>query len=294
MATYNGEKYVAEQIDSILNQTYDDFVLLIKDDGSNDNTIKIIKSYCKCNHKIKLIEDCDSFHDPMRNFMFLLLYAKSNYNFDYILFSDQDDIWKNDKIEKTINALNEEEKIRGKQPLLAHCDLTVVDSTLNIMNKSFIRLKHLNPFCSDVNHILIQNNVTGCTICINKYLLELIDFVPEKAIMHDWWVTLLASVYGKIIFVDEPLILYRQHGNNTIGAKNPVLTRVKNAKNNLNKTVSQAQELLKVTKYTNKRNIIEQYANIKKLNKVQRIKLVLNNRILKQSLIASIYEIIVI
>ena len=170
MATYNGEKYLKEQIDSILNQTYKNWRLIIHDDNSTDNTLNLIKEYVeKYPEKIILIDDDISTGGAKENFAYLL--NKIDDNFDYIMFSDQDDVWFENKIELTLNKMIETERKYSKKPILVHTDLKVVDENLNVIAESMIRYQKI-----DINNqkyikfLALENVVTGCTVMINKYL----------------------------------------------------------------------------------------------------------------------------
>lgn len=219
MCTYNGEKYIKEQIDSILNQTYQNFVLYIRDDNSTDNTKEIISYYVKkYNGKIIEVVDNKIAHSASKNFMFLLEYVYKLDIFDIFVFSDQDDYWEKDKIKVTVDEYN---KIKSKDiPILIHTDLTVVDSKLNTINPSFMKYSNLSAKRNKFINYLIQNNVTGCTMLINRSLVDLIKFDIEYIRMHDWYFALIASAFGKVIFIDKPMVKYRQHNNNVLGAKN--------------------------------------------------------------------------
>lgn len=217
MATYNGEKYIDGQIESLLNQTYQNFCLYICDDHSKDTTKNIIEKYAKdYPEKIKIIKS-EKNQGAIQNFSFLLSQSKA----EYVMFADQDDIWMEDKIEKSLAKMKLLEKIHGKDlPLLVHTDLIVVDQNLNVLGHSFWKYTHLKPSSfHSANRFLVQNVVTGCTMMLNRPLCKLSLPVPNEAIMHDWWIALTAATFGKIGVVNEPTILYRQHGSNTLGAK---------------------------------------------------------------------------
>lgn len=217
MATYNGEKYIDSQIQSLLNQTHQNFCLYICDDHSKDNTKTIIEKYANdYPEKIKIIVSEKNL-GAIQNFSFLMSQSKA----DYVMFADQDDLWINDKIEKTLAKMKHLEKVHGKElPLLVHTDLTVVDQNLKVLGKSFWKYTHLKPFSfHTTNRFLVQNVVTGCTMMLNRQLCQLSLPVPHEALMHDWWIALTAATFGKIGIVTKPTILYRQHGSNTLGAK---------------------------------------------------------------------------
>ena len=220
MATYNGEKYIREQIDSLLSQTYHDWTLIIHDDNSKDATVDIIKDYeNKYPYKIKLIDDEISTGGAKENFTYLLNNIDDNY--DYIMFCDQDDIWKKDKIEKTLQKMNEEEfKNINKYPIIVFTDLIIVDQKLNVISESMWKYQRVKPtFSQDINRLSTCNVITGCTMMMNKLSIKEYK-LTKKALMHDWLLSLqILKIGGKIVYIDEGLILYRQHGKNVSGAK---------------------------------------------------------------------------
>lgn len=217
LATYNGEKYLREQIDSILDQTHQDFRLYVRDDCSSDGTPSIIKEYV-AKHPDKIFYLTSEERLGAKGNFSRLLNASSA---DYICFADQDDVWFSNKIEMTLSTMLELEIENTKHcPLLVHTDLHVVDENLNTVHTSFWRYSKLFPRKSrTLNRLLVQNVITGCTVMINRSLARLIKNVPPETIMHDWWMGLVASCFGLVREVSKPTIYYRQHSNNTIGAK---------------------------------------------------------------------------
>lgn len=219
MAAYNGAMYIEEQITSILKQTYTNWVLFIRDDNSEDGTVEILQKYTSRHpDRIVLIDDCTlKGGSAKQNFASILHWVKEKFDFRYFMFSDQDDVWLEEKIEKTIRAMKENEA-SSDLPILVHTDLKVVDQDLQVLGESFFQYRALNPQVKDLRHLLIQNNITGCTMLWNKALNDLIDIGDEAVAMHDWWITLTACVFGKIVCVKEATVLYRQHGSNVVGA----------------------------------------------------------------------------
>ena len=213
LSTYNGKSYLKEQLDSLYTQTYSDIEIIARDDGSSDNSIEILKSY-----DVKLIETKENL-GAKGSFVELLSYALTNSDCEYFMFCDQDDVWKNDKIEKTFAKMQELEEQFNDIPLLVYTDLEVVDEKLNSINNSFMDFQKINPIKNKFHNLLIQNTITGCTVMINRKLAQKCLPIPSDAIMHDWWIGLVASKFGKISYVDEATIKYRQHASNTIGAK---------------------------------------------------------------------------
>jgi len=217
VATYNGGKYLAEQLDSIFAQINTDWRLLIRDDGSTDNTLDIIERYAtKYSGKIVLVADKHGRLGPCMNFAQLLDWA----NTEYIMFSDQDDVWLPNKIELTLNAMKQAEQAYPDQPLLVHTDLKVVDSDLNTICDSMWSYQRLFPEIGEnLVKIMAQNVVTGCAMMINKKAKTVSTPIPKEAVMHDWWIAVNIAKHGKIMSVSIPSILYRQHVGNERGAQ---------------------------------------------------------------------------
>lgn len=217
MATYNGEQFLRQQLDSIIAQSNQDWQLLVRDDCSNDETVRIVEEYAgRLPGKIKLIKDNGNRLEASLNFGKLLEYADS----EYIMFSDQDDVWLPNKIEMTLNAMKAAERIYPDKPILVHTDLRVMDSRLNTIADSMWCYQKLFPETGDnLNKIMAMNVVTGCTVMINKKARTVSMPVPHEAIMYDWWIALNVCRHGKVVYLSIPSVLYRQHSRNQIGAQ---------------------------------------------------------------------------
>lgn len=215
LATYNGKDYIAEQLDSLLGQSYSSFVCYIHDDGSTDGTIEIIKKYEERFPDKFKIYDYERKGSSQLNFYSLLPFITT----PYAMFCDQDDVWKKDKIEKELNELKKLELEEGDIPILVFTDLEVVDKQLNTIDTSFFKYMSINPENTSIKLLLFDGVAAGCTIMLNKKLVDLINRSNHGEIMHDLWATFIASALGKIVFLPESTIYYRQHGNNVIGAK---------------------------------------------------------------------------
>ena len=222
MATYNGEKYIAQQLDSILNQTFQDWRLMIRDDGSSDKTVAIMNEYA-LQHPDKIIVIPQAQHlGPKENFAGLLNYSQA----PYTMFCDQDDVWLPTKVAVTLDAMTDLEKRLGTDlPLLVYTDLVVVDDELSTIDQSFFHYIRNGPYFT-LKSLLMQNTVAGCTVMMNQTLREMTPSIPDDAIMHDWWMGLIAAAFGKIVCLSESTILYRQHNTNTAGAKKGSFRRV--------------------------------------------------------------------
>lgn len=211
MSTYNGEQFLEEQIRSIQEQTYTDWELLIRDDGSSDATPSIIAAYVAKDSRIRWINGENNINlGVIKSFHTLLNYEEA----DVYFFSDQDDVWLPDKMEKT---LKEAQKYPATEPLMVYMDLKVVDEQLNVLSESMIRSQshHAN---TDLVQELTENTVTGGVAMINHSLANLWH-QTENILMHDWYLALLATAFGRLVYLDTAGELYRQHGNNVLGAR---------------------------------------------------------------------------
>lgn len=217
MATYNGGQFLQQQLDSIITQTNQRWQLLIGDDGSEDNTVRIVEEYtARMPDKIRLIKDNRCRLGASLNFGRLLQQADT----EYIMFSDQDDVWMPNKIELTLNAMKAAEQIYPDKPILVHTDLQVIDSELKTIANSLWNYQKLFPETGDnLKKIMAHNVVTGCTVMVNKKAKAVSIPVPEEAVMYDWWLALNVCRYGRIIYVSIPSVLYRQHSRNQLGAQ---------------------------------------------------------------------------
>lgn len=213
MSTYNGERFLAEQIESIRQQTYTDWQLLIRDDGSKDRTREIIQDFCQKDNRIHFVNP-DSVENlgVIKSFFHLLKHQMS----DVYFFSDQDDVWLPEKVEM---QLEEAIKYDDNQPLLVYTDLKVVDQELNVVHESMIRTQsdHAN---TELLQEITENTVTGGVSMINQALADLWTGQEEyDLLMHDWYLALLAAAFGHLVYIDRPSELYRQHSNNVLGAR---------------------------------------------------------------------------
>ena len=247
IATYNGERFIKEQLDSLLSQTYQDFIIYISDDNSSDATYSIVQDYtAKYPDKIFISQNDTNSGSAKLNFIQMMLKHKN----DYIMLCDQDDVWLPDKIEKSFNKIREMEAQFGTSTsLLVHTDLTVTDEALNVLHPSFFKLEDVNTENKSLNKIVARCILTGCTAIYNRALADLIKTAPEFFVMHDWWLVLSASAFGKIETLHESTILYRQHSDNEIGVINVKtlshiihkLTHFHDAKKVLKDTYKQAE-----------------------------------------------------
>lgn len=260
MATYNGAAYIEEQIESLFKNTYTDWILEVSDDGSTDKTLEIVEKFQE-RYPDKIIIYCNyEQFGATRNFLEAAVRAKGK----YVMFCDQDDVWLPDKIEKTLEFMKEREKTAGNMPVAVFTDAKPVDAVLRTISESFFSYNVLDMTKTDLPHLLIENKVIGCTTMVNRNLLNRITDFPNCARHHDWWVALIASVFGDLAYLDEVTMLYRQHGDNVVGSQSffsYLVDRVKNIKvqrNALIKTEKQAWEFYEIYK----KYILEEQAQI--------------------------------
>ena len=285
MATYNGENFVADQIESILEQTYKNWILIIHDDGSNDKTIDIVKEYKNKYHKnMILIDDGIRCGGAKENFNHLLRIAHDRYDFDYIMFSDQDDIWFPFKVKSTLDRMIDVEDKHANKPVCVYTDLMVVDEYLTIISNSFWDYHKIYPYHNTLNRLLTQNVVTGCTMMLNKIAAKLVYEIPHEAVVHDWWIALVVTAFGELSPMHEATLFYRQHRYNVVGAKkwdihNGIMRLFSKDewlrfKKNFKNSTMQAKALLDKYGYLMSKNqimLVEHYLNLLQYNKPCRL-----------------------
>lgn len=253
MSTFNGASYVKAQLDSIVAQTNGDWRLLIRDDGSVDATLKIVSAYAnRYKDRITLLQDARGNIGPCASFGVLLESTTA----DYVALCDQDDIWLPGKLESQLRCIRDVEAgVDGNLPVLVHSDLRVVDEGGSVVAESFWRYQKLQPSrMQTLPGLLVQNCVTGCATMINRPLIRLATPIPEQAIMHDWWLALVAMSFGKVVAMQSVTLNYRQHGTNQVGAKKWGWRHIRNIfdqgvesmQQSLHRTGQQAEALLQM------------------------------------------------
>jgi glycosyltransferase involved in cell wall biosynthesis len=238
MATYNGQKYLREQINSILENTCRSYELHICDDGSKDQTVAIAKEYEQQFPGTVFVHQNEKNRGVIRNF----LCAAQELEADYYMFCDQDDVWLSDKIQKTLDFMQKTEgkAANGKEtPVVVFGDAKVVDQDLKEICPSFHRHSNLDTSKLDLIHLVMENKLIGCTIMFNRALQQKLTVFPEKIRMHDWWVGLIGAALGEVAYLKEPLLLYRQHGTNTLGS----MTELEYIRKNIHDLGAQRQAL---------------------------------------------------
>lgn len=250
MATYNGEIFLEEQIDSIINQSYTNWKLFILDDLSTDNTLNILMKYAECYKKIEILPNTIK-RGAKGAFEYLMTQING---FQYYMFADQDDVWLKDKILLTIKRIKQEETNHPGRPILIHTDLTVVNHDLSILATSFWNYSRIAPcLLQTFYELAVHRLTTGCTIMFNEQARQISLPFSQQALMHDSWVTLAVIAKNGIIqHIDEQTILYRQHAHNTIGAKNMQENYIRNKILNLQLTIKNNIDTLKMARMFHK------------------------------------------
>ena len=319
LATYNGERFLPEQIESIINQSYTDYSILASDDNSSDCTFEILRSYeSVLGEKINVVQS--NTHSAKENFYNLLDMADA----EYIALCDQDDFWERDRLKKSLKAVQRLERRYGKEtPILVHSDLEIVDENLNSKNKKMSELTGISEAIKyakkeskclytistekSFSRYLVENNITGNTVIINKALLDIYKR-PKVSFMHDWWLGLIAFTFGKVGFLNECLVKYRQHESNELGAKNPLELRNIKKRNkqmireNYDCMFAQVEEFLRLYKdelgksrsadtyYAHK--YLNAFVNMKSKNRISKIRDILKYSFFKSSKILTLGEML--
>ncbi len=292
IATFNGGKYLREQIESILNQSYKDYKIIIRDDGSSDDTVEIINSYIvKYPGIISMVSDNCKCGSACSNFMQLLKYTTA----DYIMFSDQDDYWLPSKVQHTLDMMLQiEREIGSERPILVYGKYKPVDSNLmelHINEKHRQEATHNHHF----SNLLVQNCVNGCLMMVNRTLADAMGNYNNSILMHDWWAALIAAGGGSIGFVNEVMMLYRQHDNNVVGSVNTksisyIINKVFDSKTKESSTsyLNQAKLLIE-RNYDdlseNNKVVLKEFINLFDRPKIIRMFKILNGHYLKSDFV---------
>ncbi|HZF19033.1 MAG TPA: glycosyltransferase family 2 protein [Burkholderiales bacterium] len=216
LATRNGARLLEAQIDSLLSQEDVSFRILVRDDKSSDDTPAIIERYRVAHPDLITFLDSGEELGALGNFARLLGEATA----PYVALSDQDDVWAARKLRTLLSAMRDLEARHGADtPLLIHCDLSVVDDALRELQPSFWRYSGFDPERTSLARLLLKNTVTGCASLVNLPLVRLALPVPAAALLHDYWLALVAAAAGRMALVRQPLVAYRQHARNVVGAR---------------------------------------------------------------------------
>ncbi|MBQ7795274.1 MAG: glycosyltransferase family 2 protein [Lachnospiraceae bacterium] len=334
LAAWQGAAYIEEQLDSILNQVIPDqavsdwklrnragsegndsepwLKIMVSDDGSVDGTREILERYRENFQEQVLLKHRsaelrakdleDGIPAAAGNFFWLLSQADD----DYVMLSDQDDVWKGNKAERLLVEMERLEKLHGKDhPILVHSDMEVVDGDLKVMHPSFFAYQKCRPERTSFAELLVENSVTGGAVMMNRALVELLKERPAACFMHDWWIALAAACFGEISCVRESLYLYRQHGSNTLGAKETGsvkdvaerLDRTAQVEENYRKMAAQAHAFGKMYEKRmseEQKATLRAYLALRYQSPVGRFKNIVKNRFFKSSRIQTLAQCVTI
>lgn len=270
MATYNGEKYISEQLNSIIYQTLRPSEIIIVDDASSDKVCELAETILSNSGIHYTIYKNPDNIGYMRSFERALTKVTGAYT----AFSDQDDVWHLDKLEKLMQAMEEleNEYSNSKIPLLVFSDVEVTDEKLNVVYHSFNKMQKFSThrMIHSLSASCVQNVISGMSMMVNQELLRIAIPFPKQAIHHDWWLALVCAVSGIIKYVDTPLVYYRQHNTNTLGANmyHDILWA-----NIIKRNIKDIKKLVKYIFYDLKYELFHNYRNHVKMHSEQKIAL---------------------
>jgi glycosyltransferase involved in cell wall biosynthesis len=300
LASYKPKpSFLSQQIRSICDKDdCKEVSILIRDDDSQDETPQLLQELAGEYSNIQLVTNDLGRLGAKGNFARLFSIAHQH-QVDHILFADQDDVWMSDKIAQSFNFMQiMEAQYTIDTPLLVYSDMSVVDQDLQTIEPSFMTYMKMNHEKPNVLQVLLaQNFVTGCAMMFNRALMNIAYPIPEEALMHDWWLALCAAVFGHIGYIDKPLVKYRQHGNNEVGAKhitdffNPLTGKWKHrwleGRENLFQSMKQAEALANRIRQHDPDNknlpLVEAYASLQYDSPMQRVRKIKKLKVHAQS-----------
>ena len=214
MTTYNGEEFLIQQIESICQQSYSNWQLVVRDDGSSDQTLAILNAYAEKDARIQVVQNQTDYHGAYPNFLGLVAYCKQLKAYDYYMFADQDDVWDKDKLEVYMDFCSD----KGlNEPLLVYGDMRIIDGDGQVTSNSLeanLGIAYTNAISTFFAH-----KVHGCNSFFNRCLFELaLPLSPEepeaKYVSHDNYYTKFAALLGQVYYLPRPMMSYRRYGTN--------------------------------------------------------------------------------
>jgi putative glycosyltransferase len=214
MTTYNGQKFLIQQIESICQQSYSNWQLVVRDDGSSDQTLAILNTYAEKDARIQVVQNQTDYHGAYPNFWGLVAYCKQLKAYDYYMFADQDDVWDKDKLEVYMDFCSD----KGlNEPLLVYGDMRIIDGDGQVTSNSLeanLGIAYTNAISTFFAH-----KVHGCNSFFNRCLFELaVPLSPEepeaKYVSHDNYYTKFAALLGQVYYLSRPMMSYRRYGTN--------------------------------------------------------------------------------
>ncbi len=271
LAAFNGTKYGPALLDSLLAQTNQNFNLLVRDDGSTDDTVAMLENYRpKFGGRMVVVGGGVPTGSAQGNFSILMQHSQA----DYVMFADIDDVWLPEKVDVTLRLLSEAEDGRVDVPVFVFTDVVPVNAELKPLSDSYWKYKKIDPKISQaLNQSLVCPPMLGCASGVNRALLQRITPVPAGVTGHDWWGLLVASTFGNVRYSSERTMLYRLHGSNQSNQKEVSFTsyaktmnRVLDVRRGMERRRIQASELLRFDDMgPNERKAIERFVDIGRL-----------------------------
>ena len=216
LPTYNGAAFLEAQLASIDAQTLRPQRVIIRDDGSQDGTPALLRQLQKRYGNWLVLLDSRGNLGCVGNINCLLSATRA----PYVALADQDDLWHPDKLASSLRLMEWVEASHGNDyPLLVHADLNLIDTNGHSLGRTYFENQGLHPQRTGLDDLLLTNVVTGCTVLINRALLRRSTPIPAEALMHDWWLALVASATGSISLLQAANVSYRQHAGNVVGAR---------------------------------------------------------------------------
>lgn len=304
LATYNGEKYLDAQLESIVCQTYDSWHIYASDDGSTDGTGAILSRWCATlGNRMSLLPH-ERLGSAKKNFMHALQIVEA----EVVMLCDQDDVWDCDKVGLAVQAIKTcRAECGGDKPILVFSDARVVDEELNLLDSSFFARSSINPDARTIGRLLVQGIAPGCTMAFNQKLLDIIKTSEDSdaIVIHDWWIALVAAaVDGELVRIAKATMSYRQHGSNAVGSANAkslktILSKAHMGKNHNALYLSrlQAQKLLLDFERFIPDDIsskIKLYAHLSRRPKLIRIMLTIRYGFWKQGVLRKVAQIVAV
>lgn len=212
LATYNGARFLPEQLASLAAQRWPALSIIAADDGSTDATDVILSNFTA--RPLRIVRGPGG-RGVRDNFATAIAATRAS----YVFLSDQDDWWEAEKVPAMMARLREIENRHGPgHPVLVYCDLALVDRNLHPGAGNWFTATSKSSEAHDLTDLVLTGHVPGCAMAVNRALIDIAFPIPDRAYIHDWWLALVAAVRGTIAYVDQPLVHYRQHGSNTLGA----------------------------------------------------------------------------
>lgn len=220
LGTHNGARYLPEFTQSVRRQSCAGWKMLMRDDASTDSTVVMLRDLAAQDERLEAYNNGSRRCGAVQNFAVLLERA-ADLKAEYVFLADQDDVWYPEKIRKQMDRMRRaEEAAQDGTPVLVYSDLTVVDAELRTIHRSFFRrARYRQDDRRPLRTLLAHNFVPGCTMLLNRPLLELALPIPSSAPVHDWWIALCAAATGRLEYLCESTLLYRQHDDNLVGAR---------------------------------------------------------------------------